>query len=48
MSSEKSCIFPVLNEQFLPFSVCDLEHMLLLSGDSAVIPFLYLIYEGRA
>lgn len=48
MSSEKSHIFLFLNEQFLPFSVSDLEHMLLLSGDSAVIPFLYLINEGRA
>lgn len=48
MSSEKSHIFLFLNEQVLPFGVSDLEHMLLLLGDSAVIPFLYLIYGGRA
>lgn len=48
MSSGKTHIFLFFNEQFLSFNVSDLKHMFLLLGDSAVIPFLYLIYEGRA
>lgn len=48
MSSLKYHIFLFFNEQFLPFNVSDLKHMFLLLGDSAVIPFLYLIYGGRA
>lgn len=48
MSSLKSHIFLFFNDRFLPFTVSDLKHMFLLLGDSAVIPFLYLIYGGRA
>lgn len=47
-SSEKSHIFLFFNEQFLLVNVSDLKHMFLLLGDSAVIPFLYLICGGRA